>query len=108
MSLLENYCPHAVTVGLGQHGSSIKAEPSPHSLIHSSSPHNLLENKVSLKLFYSFIYSNNYPSMGFFSTKLSLYFIPDSMAAFYGRGKGAKAVTWREVGAQLAVSRGMG
>ncbi|XP_071306784.1 feather keratin 1-like [Agelaius tricolor] len=36
MSLLENYCPHAVTGGLGQHRSSIKAVPSPHCLIHSS------------------------------------------------------------------------
>ncbi|XP_050841486.1 feather keratin 1-like [Serinus canaria] len=49
MSLLENYCPHAVTVGLGQHRSTIKAVPSPHSLIHSSPAHSLLRNKVHLQ-----------------------------------------------------------
>ncbi|XP_059725084.1 feather keratin 1-like [Haemorhous mexicanus] len=48
MSLLENYCPSAVTVGLGKGRSSIKAAPSPHSHIQSSCPH-LIENKVHLQ-----------------------------------------------------------
>ncbi|XP_052641807.1 feather keratin 1-like [Harpia harpyja] len=48
VSLLENYCAHAVTVGLGQCRSSIKVGPSPHSLIHSSCLH-LLGNKVHLR-----------------------------------------------------------
>ncbi|XP_033926189.1 feather beta keratin-like [Melopsittacus undulatus] len=47
VSLLENYCLCAVTVGLGQCRSSIKAGASPHSLIHCSCLH-LLENKVKL------------------------------------------------------------
>ncbi|XP_042643036.1 uncharacterized protein LOC122152801 [Tyto alba] len=47
VSLLENYRPCAATLGLGQCSSSIKAGPSPHSLIHSSHFH-LLENKVCL------------------------------------------------------------
>ncbi|XP_068275123.1 feather keratin 1-like [Nyctibius grandis] len=47
VSLLENYSPCAVTVCLGRCRSSIKAAPSPHSLIHSSRLH-LLENKVQL------------------------------------------------------------
>ncbi|XP_032934972.1 feather keratin 1-like [Catharus ustulatus] len=49
MSLLGNYCPHAVAVGLGQCWSSIKAAPSPHSLIHSSPPLKILQNKVHLQ-----------------------------------------------------------
>ncbi|XP_068068202.1 feather keratin 1-like [Anomalospiza imberbis] len=48
MSLQENYCPCAVTVGLGRCRNSIKAGPLPHSLIHSSHLH-LLENKVQLQ-----------------------------------------------------------
>ncbi|XP_071433413.1 feather keratin 1-like [Pithys albifrons albifrons] len=46
MSLLENYCPHAVTVALGRCRSSIKVGPSPHCLIRSSQLH-LLGDKVS-------------------------------------------------------------
>ncbi|XP_058676785.1 feather keratin 1-like [Ammospiza caudacuta] len=49
MSLLENYCPHAVTVGLGQDRSTIKGVPSPHCHIHSSPAHSLLGNKVRLQ-----------------------------------------------------------
>ncbi|XP_053944020.1 feather beta keratin-like [Cuculus canorus] len=48
VTLLENYCLHAVSVGLGRCRSSIKAGPSPHSLIHSSCLH-LLGNKVHLQ-----------------------------------------------------------
>ncbi|XP_059686176.1 feather keratin 1-like [Gavia stellata] len=48
VSRLENYCPCAVTVGLGRCRSSIKAGPSAHSLIHSSRLH-LLGNKVLLQ-----------------------------------------------------------
>ncbi|XP_069644431.1 uncharacterized protein [Haliaeetus albicilla] len=48
VSLLENYCPRAVTVGLGRCRSSIKVGPSPLSLIHSSCLH-LLRNKVHLQ-----------------------------------------------------------
>ncbi|KAM9520954.1 feather beta keratin-like [Guaruba guarouba] len=47
VSLLENYCLCAVTVGLGQCTNSIKAGTSPHSLIYCSRLH-LLENKVKL------------------------------------------------------------
>ncbi|CAM9852966.1 unnamed protein product [Bubo scandiacus] len=47
VSLLENYGPRAVTVGPGRCRSSIKAGPSPHSLIHSSQLH-LLGNKAHL------------------------------------------------------------
>ncbi|XP_058713637.1 feather keratin 1-like [Poecile atricapillus] len=43
----ENYCPCAVTEGLGHCRRSIKKGPS-HSLIHSSHLH-LLENKVHLQ-----------------------------------------------------------
>ncbi|XP_063260972.1 feather keratin 1-like [Prinia subflava] len=48
MSLLENYCSSAVTVGLGQCRRRIKASPSPHSHIQSSCLH-LSENKVHLQ-----------------------------------------------------------
>ncbi|XP_075579154.1 uncharacterized protein LOC142595293 [Pelecanus crispus] len=48
VSLLENYCPRAVTVGLRRCGCSIKAGPSPHSLTRSSCLH-LLGNKVHLQ-----------------------------------------------------------
>ncbi|XP_055646059.1 uncharacterized protein LOC129782656 [Falco peregrinus] len=48
VSLLENYCPRAVTVRLGRCRSSIKAGPSPHSLIHFSRLR-LLVNKVHLQ-----------------------------------------------------------
>ncbi|XP_068275121.1 uncharacterized protein [Nyctibius grandis] len=48
VSLLENYCPRAVTVCLRRCGSSIKAGPSPHSLIHSSRLH-LLGKKVHVQ-----------------------------------------------------------
>uniref|UniRef100_A0A8V5HCF9 Keratin n=2 Tax=Melopsittacus undulatus TaxID=13146 RepID=A0A8V5HCF9_MELUD len=47
VSLLENYCPCAVTVGLGLCRSSIKVGTSLHSLIHCSHLH-LLVNKVKL------------------------------------------------------------
>ncbi|XP_061851134.1 feather keratin 1-like [Colius striatus] len=43
---MDNYCPCAVTVGLGRCRSSIKVGPCPHSLIRSSRLH-LLGNKVS-------------------------------------------------------------
>ncbi|KAM6107889.1 feather keratin 1-like [Pterocles gutturalis] len=45
---MENYCPRAVTVGMGQCRSSIKAGPSRPSLIHSSCLH-LLSKKVHLQ-----------------------------------------------------------
>ncbi|XP_055553791.1 feather beta keratin-like [Falco cherrug] len=48
VSLLENYCPRAVTVRLGRCRSSIKAGPSPHSLVHFSRLR-LLVNKVHLQ-----------------------------------------------------------
>ncbi|XP_069733262.1 feather keratin 1-like [Phaenicophaeus curvirostris] len=48
MTLQENYCLRAVSVGLGRCRSSIKAGPSPHSLIHLSLLI-LLENKVQLQ-----------------------------------------------------------
>ncbi|XP_051496057.1 feather keratin Cos1-2-like [Apus apus] len=48
VSLLENYCLRATTVGLGQCRSRIKVGPSPASLIHSSRLR-LLGNKVQLQ-----------------------------------------------------------
>lgn len=50
MSLLENYCPHEVTMGPGQCWDSIKMGPSHHSPIHSSVLHPT-GNKVSLEPF---------------------------------------------------------
>ncbi|XP_069732784.1 feather beta keratin-like [Phaenicophaeus curvirostris] len=48
VTLQENYCLRAVSVGLGRCRSSIKAGPSPHSLIHSSGLL-LLGNQVQLQ-----------------------------------------------------------
>nr|XP_032599660.2 feather keratin 1-like [Taeniopygia guttata] len=48
VNVLENYCPRAVPVGLGQCQSSIKGGPSPCFLIHSSHLH-LLGIKVHLQ-----------------------------------------------------------
>ncbi|XP_026720429.1 uncharacterized protein LOC113489115 [Athene cunicularia] len=62
VSLQENYCLTAVTVGLGRCRSSIKASPSPHSLIHSSQFH-LLGNKVIRVNLYCGDMSCNIPCM---------------------------------------------
>lgn len=63
----------------------------PHPLLSCTQSH--WEQGKSEALYSSFIHSHHCASMEFFSTKLSLLSIPDSGFAFYGRGKGTKAVT---------------